>query len=120
MIHHVSIPARDPGRVARVLAELMAGRAFPFAGPLPGAHMAVSGDPLTADEAYARGLVHVVVPRERLEATARGWAQVLARYEPRAVRAMKRAVVEGIDLSLADGLALERRLARAVAAKGDA
>jgi len=45
MIHHVSIPARDPIRVARVLAELMNGRAFPFAGPLPGAQMAVSGDP---------------------------------------------------------------------------
>ena len=26
MIHHVSIPARDPQRVAEVLAELMSGR----------------------------------------------------------------------------------------------
>lgn len=45
MIHHISIPARDPLRVAAVLAELMNGRDFPFAGPLPGARMAVSGDP---------------------------------------------------------------------------
>lgn len=44
MIHHISIPARDPVRVAAVLAELMEGRAFPFSGPLPGAHMAMSGD----------------------------------------------------------------------------
>jgi hypothetical protein len=44
MIHHVSIPARDPVKVAQVLAELMQGRAFPFSGPLPGAQMAVSGD----------------------------------------------------------------------------
>jgi hypothetical protein len=45
MIHHISIPARDPLRVAAVLAELMNGRDFPFSGPLPGARMAMSGDP---------------------------------------------------------------------------
>jgi hypothetical protein len=45
MIHHVSIPAHDPVRVAAVLAELMGGRDYPFTGPLPGARMAVSGDP---------------------------------------------------------------------------
>lgn len=44
MIHHVSIPARDPVAVARVLAELIGGRAYRFPGPLPGATMAVSGD----------------------------------------------------------------------------
>jgi hypothetical protein len=44
MIHHVSIPARDPGRVAGVLAELLDGRVYPFPGPLPGAFLAVAGD----------------------------------------------------------------------------
>jgi hypothetical protein len=43
MIHHVSIPACDPQRVAAVLAELMGGRCVPF-GPLEGAFMAMSGD----------------------------------------------------------------------------
>jgi hypothetical protein len=43
MIHHVSIPARDPQHVAEVLAELMAGQCHPF-GPLEGAFMAASGD----------------------------------------------------------------------------
>jgi hypothetical protein len=43
MIHHVSIPARDPRHVAEVLAELMCGRCHPF-GPLEGAFMAASGD----------------------------------------------------------------------------
>jgi hypothetical protein len=43
MIHHVSIPAREPQRVAEVLAELMNGKCFPF-GPLEGAFMATSGD----------------------------------------------------------------------------
>ena len=43
MIHHVSIPAREPQHVAEVLAELMGGKCFPF-GPLEGAFMAASGD----------------------------------------------------------------------------
>lgn len=43
MIHHISIPARDPQHVAEVLAELMGGRCHPF-GPLEGAFMATSGD----------------------------------------------------------------------------
>ena len=43
MIHHVSIPAREPQHVAEVLAELMNGKCAPF-GPLEGAFMAASGD----------------------------------------------------------------------------
>jgi len=43
MIHHVSIPAREPQHVAQVLAELMGGKCYPF-GPLEGAYMAASGD----------------------------------------------------------------------------
>ena len=44
MIHHFSIPAREPLQVAGVLADLIGGRAYRFPGPLPGAAMAVSGD----------------------------------------------------------------------------
>jgi hypothetical protein len=44
MIHHVSIPAQDPKAAAMALAELMAGRAYPFPGPVSGAFMAVTGD----------------------------------------------------------------------------
>jgi hypothetical protein len=36
VIHHVSIPARDPQHVAQVLAELFGGYAGPFIGPMPG------------------------------------------------------------------------------------
>jgi hypothetical protein len=53
MIHHVSIAAERPQHVAAVLAELMGGRSFPFPGPLPGAFMAVCGDPRgTSVEVY--------------------------------------------------------------------
>jgi hypothetical protein len=43
MIHHASLPARDPLRVATVLAELLAGRAYRFP-LLEGAYQVVSGD----------------------------------------------------------------------------
>lgn len=43
MIHHVSIPARQPQHVAAVLAELMGGTSHPF-GPLEGAFIATIGD----------------------------------------------------------------------------
>ena len=43
MIHHVSIPARNPEHVATVLAEVMGGRCVPF-GPLEGAFMATGAD----------------------------------------------------------------------------
>lgn len=77
--------------------------------------LATTGDPITAAEAFELGLVHRVVPREDLERTVRELAQRLASYSPAALVATKRAIVEGIDLSLADGLALERRLAATVA-----
>ena len=44
MLHHISIPARNPAHVATVLAEILGGQAFPFLGPLPGAFSAVAGD----------------------------------------------------------------------------
>ena len=44
MIHHVSIPARDPEHVARVLAELFQGYAGPFIGPMAGAWVVYQED----------------------------------------------------------------------------
>jgi len=44
MIHHVSIPARKPERVARVLAELLGGYAGPFIGPMPDAWVVYQED----------------------------------------------------------------------------
>lgn len=44
MIHHVSIPARDPAHVAGVLAELVGGYAGPFVGPIPGAWVVYEED----------------------------------------------------------------------------
>ena len=44
MIHHVSLPARNPRHVAEVLAELLGGYAGPFVGPIPGAWVVYQED----------------------------------------------------------------------------
>lgn len=76
--------------------------------------MVTTGSPLTATQALDAGLVHAVVPRTALLETARAWAERIANAPPEAIRASKRAILEGLDLPLAEGLALERRLADAV------
>ncbi len=72
--------------------------------------LVTSGDPMTAAEAFDAGLVHAVVPPARLVETARAWAERIAARPVHATRAAKRAILEGADLPLVDGLALERRL----------
>ena len=60
MIHHVSIPARNPQHVAEVLAEVMGGKCMPF-GPLEGAFMAMGSD---------RGMIEVYPERATLDIPA--------------------------------------------------
>lgn len=63
MIHHVSIPARDPEHVARVLAELLDGYAGPFIGPMPGAWVVYAEDGVgTGIEVYTEDTI--IVPGE--------------------------------------------------------
>jgi hypothetical protein len=58
MIHHISIPARDPQHVACVLAELMGGYAGPFIGPIPGAWVVYQEDGAgTGIEVYSESTV---------------------------------------------------------------
>ena len=61
-----------------------------------------------AAEALELGLVHRVVPAERLLDEALATAHRLARRAPIAVAALKRAVYDGASRSLPAGLALER------------
>lgn len=73
--------------------------------------MILSGRSVLADEALAIGLVdHVVAPAQLLD-RAIALAQHIASNAPVAVRAAKSAIVRGEDMSLADGLNLERDLA---------
>ena len=66
---------------------------------------------LSSEEAFQFGLVNRVVPKDKLLETAEEMAKKIASYNPVAVRNAKQAVVRGLDLSLTEGLELERRLA---------
>lgn len=74
MIHHISLPARDPRHVADLLAELLGGRAYPFPGPLPSAWIAVSGD--------AHGTMIEVYPETAAMAPGEGDAPVVYAAAP--------------------------------------
>lgn len=65
----------------------------------------------SARDALRLGLVNRVVPRPRLDATARALARRLAALDPDVVQAARRCVRAAHDLPLADGIALERRIA---------
>ena len=82
--------------------------------------MILTGDPIDAATALRYGLVQRVVPRERLYDEAESLARTLMSRGPLALRLAKRAVLEGLDLPLAQGLALERRLAARALASADA
>ncbi|MCH8062656.1 MAG: enoyl-CoA hydratase/isomerase family protein [Chloroflexi bacterium] len=71
--------------------------------------MVLTNRRLDATEARRIGLVHEVVPLDELYAVAEGYARRLASFSPEALAAAKTAVLAGMDLSLNDGLALERR-----------
>lgn len=70
---------------------------------------------IDAEEAYRIGLVNHVVPKETLLQEAEEMAKKIASHDPGAVRYAKQAVVKGLDLTLAQGLDLEKRLAARLA-----
>jgi enoyl-CoA hydratase/carnithine racemase len=82
-------------------------------------HMILTGDPIDAATALRYGLVQRVVPRDRLYPESESLARTLMSRGPLALRLAKRAVLEGLELPLSEGLALERRLARRALASPD-
>jgi len=75
------------------------------------AEMILTGKYIDTQEAYRMGLVNQVVPLDKLLPTAMEWAETICQAAPLAVRAAKEAMLRGIDVPFADGLALERKLA---------
>jgi enoyl-CoA hydratase len=89
-------------------------------GPAKAKDMILSGRQVRVDEALAIGLVDEVVPTDELEARARTRAAELARGALAAQALAKRAIDDGLDLTLAQGLALEQDLFEEVFATDDA
>ncbi len=72
--------------------------------------MLLANESVSARRAHEIGLVHSVVTRDSLAGTAFTTAERLARIPPEVVMAIKRAIYEGLDGRLENGLRLEQRL----------
>ena len=69
--------------------------------------MALGGEPISAERAHQLGLVNLVVPAAELEAAVGRMAKPLVKAAPEAVRGILQAVLQGSDINLEAGLALE-------------
>ncbi|MDX1437894.1 MAG: enoyl-CoA hydratase-related protein [Anaerolineales bacterium] len=77
-------------------------------GPYRAMEMVLTGEPISAEQAYAFGLVNRVVPVERYLDEAIQLASQIAARPPVAVRSAKQALRRGVETTLEEGLALER------------
>ena len=89
-------------------------------GPAKAKDLVLSGRAVRADEALRIGLVDEVVPAAELLDHVRARAAELAQGAVAAQALAKRAIDDGLDLSLADGLALEQDLFEEVFTTDDA
>lgn len=70
----------------------------------------LTGEPITAQEAYRIGLVNQVVPQPELMAAAEKLAQKIAALAPLAIKFALEAVNHGLEMSEAEGQFLEATL----------
>jgi enoyl-CoA hydratase len=74
--------------------------------------MILTGEPIDAETALRAGLVSEVVPGDRLQERAVEIARVIAGHSSVALRTAKKAVLQAFEISLADGLKVEREIFR--------
>jgi len=78
-------------------------------GKFAAMRLLMTGDPVTADQAMALGLVSEVVPDDAVEAHALALAQRLAAGAQGAIRAIKEAVIQGMNMPLQQALDVDRK-----------
>lgn len=81
--------------------------------------MLLIGDSIDAQTALSWGLVNRVVPMNQLMATARDYAERLARNAPLAVQAAKELAIRSRDVDLAVGLRMEQMMLRLLQSSED-
>lgn len=79
-------------------------------GPGMAAELILSGRVVRAEEAVRMGLANAVLPDEGFIDHVVEWLEPIARHPRAALAAAKKAIVEGLRLSFAEGLRLEGRL----------
>lgn len=72
--------------------------------------MLLTGRWIPADEALKMKLVNRVVPREQLLPEAVKMAETMKRFDPEVLARARQAVVRGLDMTLENGLNLEKKL----------
>lgn len=80
----------------------------------------LTGDPLTAKEALDYGLVNKVVPAGEVMAAAKKLGSKFAKGAPLAIREILKAVNEGLETSIDEGLKIEQASSAVVFASEDA
>lgn len=76
-------------------------------GPTLALELALSGEPITAERAYELGLVNRVVPADALQDAVQTMAAPLVQAAPESVRGILQATLQGGQVNLEAGLALE-------------
>jgi enoyl-CoA hydratase len=78
-------------------------------GPYRAMEMVLTGEPLSAADAFRAGLVNRLVPDERVLDEAVELAELIASRPPVAVRLARQALRYGFERTMQEGLELERR-----------
>ncbi|MDZ4279038.1 MAG: enoyl-CoA hydratase-related protein [Dehalococcoidia bacterium] len=92
-------------------------RQIPYAKAM---ELLLTGDPITAQEAYRIGLVNYVVPADEVMPLAERFARTLAENGPLAVRKIKEAVIRTSGLPLEDAYKIESECSMEVTRSEDA
>ena len=88
-------------------------------GPGRATELILTGDLITPQEAFRIGLVNRVVSDGALVKTAREMAKKIARYGLPAIRASMRAIRDGLDKPLSEGLKVEEKEFRSITGTQD-
>lgn len=80
----------------------------------------LTGNKITAEEAYRIGIINKVVPHDKVMETAREYAQVISENGPLAVRYIKESVITSMGVSQEEAFARETELAYKAMASEDA
>lgn len=78
-------------------------------GPYRAMEMVLTGEPISAQQAWVAGLVNRVVPDERVMDEALALARLIAERPPVAVRLARQALRYGLERTLLEGLEMEQR-----------
>jgi enoyl-CoA hydratase len=77
--------------------------------------MLLTGRWIKAEEAYQNKLINRIIPKDQLLSEAEKLAFKIASFNPAVIRAVKQAINRGRNMTLKNGLELEKRLYKLVA-----